>query len=117
MGTKKNENLSQPSALNRRGRPKGVPNKVTREAKEVCGRIIDDPKYRAALRKRMIEGTAGAMEAVVWAYAKGKPKDEAPPPQWNIDPATLATMSTEDLEKALGHAEIVQNFLSGKAKP
>ena len=41
-------------------------------------------------------------------------KDAPPPPQWNLDPATLATMSTEDLETALKHAERVQDLLTGK---
>ena len=41
-------------------------------------------------------------------------KDAAPPPQWNLDPATLAKMSTEDLETALQHAERVQDLLAGK---
>lgn len=112
---KSNGNLNKPGG--KRGRPKGVPNKATQEAKAVCSRIVDDPAYRAALRKRMIDGSAGAMEAVVWAYAKGKPKDEPPLPQFSIDPATIGRMSTEDLEKALKHATIVQDFLSGKAAP
>ena len=41
-------------------------------------------------------------------------KDQPPPAQWNLDPATLAKMSTEDLERALKHAELVQNILAGK---
>lgn len=44
-------------------------------------------------------------------------KDAPPPPQFSIDVAALADKSTEDLEKALKHAEIVQNFLSGKVAP
>src|SRR3990167_5488941 len=113
MPDKRSENLrNRPGGYRpgdrRMGRPKGVPNKVSKDAKIVCGHLVDDPKYRAALRQRLIDGTAGAMEAVIWAYAKGKPRDEVPPPQWNIDPATLAAMSTTDLEKALKHATIVQ---------
>lgn len=41
-------------------------------------------------------------------------RDAPPAPQWTLDPATLATMSTEDLERALKHAEAVQNLLAGK---
>lgn len=57
------------------GRKKGVPNKVTLEAKKAMSDIVDNPQYRAALLKRMIDGTAGAMEPICWYYAKGKPKE------------------------------------------
>ena len=57
------------------GRPPGVPNKVTSEAKAACNAIVDDPTYRAALFKRMVAGKAGPMEPLVWYYAKGKPKE------------------------------------------
>ena len=58
---------------NPRGRAPGTRNKVTREAREAAERLVDDPEYREALRIRMIDGTAGAMEALLWFYAKGKP--------------------------------------------
>ena len=48
------------------------------------------------------------------AKIHGLLKDAPPPAQWNLDPATLAKMSTEDLERALKHAELVQNILAGK---
>ncbi|HKE44570.1 MAG TPA: hypothetical protein VKB41_08530 [Steroidobacteraceae bacterium] len=56
-------------------RPRGALNKKTIEAKALCNRIVDDPRYYRALHKRMIKGTAGAMEPIVWYYAKGKPKE------------------------------------------
>ena len=52
-----------------------MPNKVTVEAKALCNQIVDDPRYYRALQQRMIKGTAGAMEPIVWYYAKGKPKE------------------------------------------
>ena len=38
------------------GRPKGVPNKATIEAKGACSELVDDPEYRANLKKRLIAG-------------------------------------------------------------
>jgi len=58
---------------NPRGRRPGTRNKATSEAREVARRLVDDPEYRAELLRRMINGTAGAMEPLLWFYAKGKP--------------------------------------------
>ena len=55
------------------GRRPGTRNRVTIEAQLAAAQIVDDPDYRAALRQRMINGTAGAMEPLMWFYAKGKP--------------------------------------------
>ena len=60
---------------NPHGRPKGSQNKATVDAKEFCNQLVDNPDYRAALGKRLIEGTAGSVETLVWHYAKGKPVD------------------------------------------
>ena len=61
---------------NPHGRPRGVPNKVTAEAKAACSELVDDLTYRAALRKRLIAGRrAPAVECMLWWYAKGKPTD------------------------------------------
>ena len=58
------------------GRPKGVPNKATTEAKEACARIVDDPVYREKLLSRALKGTlAPPVEVMLWHYAKGKPKE------------------------------------------
>lgn len=59
------------------GRPPGIPNKVTLEAKEAAAEIVDNPDYRAKLLERMKSGkVAPAVEAMLWAYAKGKPKEQ-----------------------------------------
>jgi hypothetical protein len=59
------------------GRPKGVPNKATVEAKEVCAKMVDDPVYQQALRLRLHRGKlAPAVECMLWHYAKGKPPDK-----------------------------------------
>lgn len=58
------------------GRKKGVPNKVTAEAKKACNELVDDPRYRkkllADLRKRKLHP---GVEQMLWYYAKGKPKE------------------------------------------
>lgn len=60
---------------NPRGRTPGTQTRNTIEVREVCNRLVDDGEYRDALRRRMISGTAGAMEVLIWHYAKGKPVD------------------------------------------
>ncbi|MBM3779143.1 MAG: hypothetical protein FJW23_13075 [Acidimicrobiia bacterium] len=60
---------------NPRGRTPGTLTRKTVEVREVCSRLVDDPAYRDGLRQRLINGTAGAMEVLIWHYAKGKPVD------------------------------------------
>lgn len=59
------------------GRPKGLPNRVTTEAKAACNQIVDDPTYRKNLTAYMKAnaGHAGPLEPILWYYAKGKPKE------------------------------------------
>ena len=59
------------------GRRKGTSNKVTAEAKAVCAAIVDDPAYRKKLIARAKAGElAPAIEAMLWHYAYGKPKEQ-----------------------------------------
>jgi hypothetical protein len=58
---------------NPRGRTPGTQTKRTIEVREICNRLVEDPEYRFALRERMIKGTAGSVEILIWHYAKGKP--------------------------------------------
>ena len=78
------------------GRRKGTPNKVTAEARGVCAAILDDPTYRTNLTRRARAGTlAPAVEAMLWHYAFGKPKDSL---NVTIGPAgDLSELSTEEL--------------------
>lgn len=57
------------------GRPKGVPNKATRDIQAFSRAQLEDPAYVAALRERLIEGKAPHMETLLAHYAYGKPKD------------------------------------------
>jgi hypothetical protein len=55
------------------GRKAGSRNKAHGEVRALARALIDDPEYRAALRQRMLEGTAGAMEQLLWHYGYGRP--------------------------------------------
>lgn len=55
------------------GSRKGKPNKNTAAVQAIARAFVDDPEYRAALRGRLLEGTAGSMEVTLWAYAYGRP--------------------------------------------
>lgn len=56
------------------GRLPGSRNKVTRDVQAISRALIDDEAYRAALRTRLLEGTAGsAMETLLWYYGFGRP--------------------------------------------
>ena len=85
---------------NPRGRSPGTQRRRTIEVREVCSRLVDDPDYRESLRKRMIAGTAGAMEPLVWAYAKGKPVDRV---ERGI-PGAFAEITDDELKERLRQA-------------
>ena len=59
----------------RKGRPKGIPNKATREIKAVALDLLSDPTYVASLRRRLPAGKAPHMETLLHHYAFGKPKE------------------------------------------
>ena len=58
------------------GRTKGTPNKATVEVREAARQLVEDPEYRENLAKRIRAGIAApGMEALLWHYAYGKPKE------------------------------------------
>ena len=58
------------------GRPKGVPNKATGEIAARCRALIEDPEYQKYFGHRFAVGQLPpALEAMVWAYAYGKPSE------------------------------------------
>jgi hypothetical protein len=59
------------------GRTRGTPNKSTVGIREIARSFVDDPAYRAALKVRLENGTAGTMEPTLWAYAYGRPLVES----------------------------------------
>ena len=58
------------------GRPKGVPNKATRDIKAWARGMLEDPDYRASLKARLASGQAGQVEALLYHYGYGKPKEQ-----------------------------------------
>jgi hypothetical protein len=57
------------------GRPRGIQNKTTSELRSLARALVDDPVYRTALQARLIEGSAGPIEILLWHYAYGKPRE------------------------------------------
>lgn len=85
---------------NPKGRPKGAPNKATIDAKEFCSQLVDSPEYRAALTRRLENGTAGSIETLIWHYAKGKPVDRIE----QGGPGAFADVSNDELRRRLAEA-------------
>jgi hypothetical protein len=79
------------------GRPRGQANRATIEARAAAQDLLGDPVYRATLRQRLLEGTAGAMEALLHLYAYGRPQDKP---------------SAEDGLKALTNAELRERLVA-----
>ncbi len=82
---------------NPRGRTPGTLTRKTIEVRDVCNRLVDDPEYREALRRRMINGSAGSVEMLIWHYAKGKPVDRVE----TGAPGAFVEMSDEQLRHRL----------------
>jgi hypothetical protein len=81
----------------RAGRPKGTPNKTSRDARLLAQALVSDPEYVATLKQRLINGKLGDLEKVLWAYAYGPPPahpitimdelfETLPPPQGYEEP-------------------------------
>ena len=57
------------------GRPKGSHDGLRAKLLRYCERLVHDPDYQAALRARVLAGTAGPMEHRLWAYLLGNPPE------------------------------------------
>jgi hypothetical protein len=59
----------------RAGRPRGTPNKTSRDARLLAQSLVSDAQYLENLRQRLIDGKAGDLEKVLWHYAYGPPPE------------------------------------------
>jgi hypothetical protein len=57
------------------GRPRGALNRATTEIKEAARLLLEDEGYQTALKARLLSGTAGAVEPLLYHYAFGKPRE------------------------------------------
>ena len=57
----------------RGGRKPGSRNLANRGVRELARGFLDDPDYLAALKDRLMSGTAGAVELRLWDYGYGRP--------------------------------------------
>ena len=58
------------------GRPKGLPNKATREVKDFGEKFFKSKKYRDSLKTRILEGKAQQLEIHLMNLTYGKPKEQ-----------------------------------------
>lgn len=82
---------------NPRGRARGTRNKATVEAREFAQRLVGDAEYHRCLRERLLAGTAGAVEVMLWHYAHGKPVDRVE----TGGPGAFAAVSNTELKARL----------------
>jgi hypothetical protein len=83
--------------------------------------LVEDPVYLAALRRRLVAGKAGQMEALLFRYAYGGPPErpatpaDASRPAWTdrgeSDTAPGRDLSKEGREKLLGLVEDLRSCL------
>lgn len=84
------------------GKPIGALNHRTREIRTVAYRLVNDAKYRKRLKERLLDGTAGQMEILLWHYAFGKPKETI---EYHGDPLiAFQQLVVEVLGQRNGHA-------------
>lgn len=58
------------------GRPKGVPNKATREFKAWAEKFFRSAAYRQSAERRILKGRALPLETYLAQLLHGKPKDQ-----------------------------------------
>lgn len=81
------------------GRKKGVPNKVTKEMKEMAKGMLTNPTYLRSLVRRLHGGRlASGMESMLFYYAFGKPIDRLEIPGASFAQIVLQVANRPDPE-------------------
>ena len=97
-----------------KGRPKGSLNKATVEVRELADRLLNRPEYFASLQRRLdANKCAPAVEAMVWHYWKGKPKETVE------HTGVIATASQEpanSIEEVAARVARLRRLLGGDSK-
>lgn len=90
------------------GRPKGVPNKASSEAKAIATELVDDPIYRAKLKSDLQRRKVHpAIESMLWHYSKGKPTDHIDLKTREQRPLVIDSVATrEEMLAALGAIDV-----------
>jgi len=65
-----------PNSLKNLRPNKRGPAKATRDIKAWARGMLEDPDYRASLKARLASGQAGQVEALLYHYGYGKPKEQ-----------------------------------------
>jgi hypothetical protein len=83
------------------GRPKGARNNATLEIKEFARNFLMSHRYRRALERRILAGTAPHIEVLLHHYAFGKPTDKyvEPAPPARSDANRMSRMTNEEIRE------------------
>jgi hypothetical protein len=109
------------------GRPKGALNRATVEIRAFARGLLEDPAYIAALRRRLLAGTAGQIELLLFGYAYGRATDSPVLPTGANRPASSVRgasdtaagldLSKEGREKLLALVESARAHLEAVPTP
>src|SRR5262245_34181833 len=101
------------------GRPKGALNLATRSIQAFCRSVAEDPQYRETVLRRDREGTLGAMEPVLLAYAYGKPRESIDlrvgPIEEDLSQLSLSELAerASEITAQLAEAKALEEALDG----
>lgn len=81
----------------RRGRPPGRVNDATLRVRNFCRAVCEDPLYQRDIIDRARTGRLGSMEAVIWAYGYGRPRETVDLNVGRQEQEDLSSLSAEEL--------------------
>ena len=104
----------------------GSLNRATLEIRALARSLVEDPAYLAALRRRLVEGKAGPLEALLFAYAYGRPTERPAGPAERSRQVPSSggdslgpelDLSREGREKLFGLVEGLRAYLNDRPRP